>query len=622
MATPSADDRAVVALESAMARHSIEALPALWPNELAAAAAVQQAFAAGAVAVSCFGQMQSGKTGVILGSVKLWLEQNPGRTLRDNVLLLGGYSDRLLKGQFLAKATAFFRTSDDGLSVGHRNDVQKQTVSARLAAFEGLVVVDEAHIATEKHCVLTSALRDARLLEVARLQKSRSKLLFVSATPGATLHQLMAWGDALHRQVQLAPGKGYVGVRELMAAGRVAAPRHIDKDAGVADEVVAFVARTWGASAPRVHIVRSVSAKSAVVEALQAAAEARGLAVRVVRCDSHHRHNIVNECLLQRPPVHTFLVIKDFLRCGHNLVKRHVGLLYESKVDNPDCQTVVQGLLGRACGYDVPDDLVVFADVEAAGEWLSFVRNGLKFIDPYTSRTMRVSVTGSISSKESLAHPDVATLGEHDAAARDRLSRESLPAGDVARASAAPDHSLQLECDALFSDQVEVPQQGLCWMPDPVRHPHARYGAMVVPLAPYMRVGALNERSLDMTRLKAAVLALYAQHLPHNPTTGFQNPLMLTMRQFHFASFAQLDLDRLPCSFYDYTKPATVADLLGGQKRKDGSRSRSHHHPAAYLGAFKRERLVLLSQFAVPWHPESASVKRVSGLQPSTTPTE
>jgi hypothetical protein len=59
-------------------------------------------------------------------------------------------------------------------------------------------------------------------------------------------------------------------------------------------------------------------------------------------------------CLESAPPRTTIVIVDGRLRCGKRLVKNHIGAVWEtSKGANTD--TIIQGLLGRMCGYDVPE---------------------------------------------------------------------------------------------------------------------------------------------------------------------------------------------------------------------------------------------------------------------------
>ena len=56
--------------------------------------------------------------------------------------------------------------------------------------------------------------------------------------------------------------------------------------------------------------------------------------------------------LTTKPSVHTFIFIKDTLRCAVTIPKQHIGILYERYTNFPNRASIIQGLLGRATGFN------------------------------------------------------------------------------------------------------------------------------------------------------------------------------------------------------------------------------------------------------------------------------
>ena len=52
-----------------------------------------------------------------------------------------------------------------------------------------------------------------------------------------------------------------------------------------------------------------------------------------------------------KPSVHTFIFIKDTLRCAVTIPKQYIGILYERFTRAPNQASIIQGLLGRATGF-------------------------------------------------------------------------------------------------------------------------------------------------------------------------------------------------------------------------------------------------------------------------------
>ena len=74
--------------------------------------------------------------------------------------------------------------------------------------------------------------------------------------------------------------------------------------------------------------------------------------------------------LLSRPPKrHTFIFIKEKLRCAKTLQKDHLGVLYERITDKPQMDTIIQGLVGRLTGYHKNLNSVVFSNIDLVKEY-------------------------------------------------------------------------------------------------------------------------------------------------------------------------------------------------------------------------------------------------------------
>jgi len=70
----------------------------------------------------------------------------------------------------------------------------------------------------------------------------------------------------------------------------------------------------------------------------------------------------MDELLAKAPLKHTFLFIKEKLRCAKTLNKDHLGVLYERITDKPQMDTIIQGLVGRLTGYHKNKNSVVFSN--------------------------------------------------------------------------------------------------------------------------------------------------------------------------------------------------------------------------------------------------------------------
>ena len=91
------------------------------------------------------------------------------------------------------------------------------------------------------------------------------------------------------------------------------------------------------------------------------------------------------EELSKIPEKHTFLFIKEKARCAVTFVRKDlIGILYERLPKSPKTDVIVQGLAGRACGYDVDDGIIVFTDVDSIKCYVKMLNSGFKDREGFT----------------------------------------------------------------------------------------------------------------------------------------------------------------------------------------------------------------------------------------------
>lgn len=78
----------------------------------------------------------------------------------------------------------------------------------------------------------------------------------------------------------------------------------------------------------------------------------------------------MDDLLAKAPLKHTFLFIKEKLRCAKTLIKDHLGVLYERITDKPQMDTILQGLVGRLTGYHNNKLSVVFSNPQLVKDYI------------------------------------------------------------------------------------------------------------------------------------------------------------------------------------------------------------------------------------------------------------
>jgi len=190
------------------------------------------------------------------------------------------------------------------------------------------------YIWEESHYAQSTGQRVEKFLERIGVRASGSApagcfVLSVSATPFSEL------ADKYHHKqtkifTELEPGEGYIGVNELRAMRRV---------------------NTFKGGLPSLTkytngyvVIRAIAKKAAWI-----APYVESLGFNVINFDMSYKKNL-NDELLHMPSQKTVVLIKGKLRMGKVLCKDHIRCVIETS-SNSKTDTVLQGLLGRCCGY-------------------------------------------------------------------------------------------------------------------------------------------------------------------------------------------------------------------------------------------------------------------------------
>jgi hypothetical protein len=219
-------------------------------------------------------------------------------------------------------------------------------------------------------------------------------MLSVDATPYLE-ESVMAYNEQKAKfRVFLESGAGYYGVANYLFDGHLRPTWDLKTDTGKRrfKELIA--------GCPQKYIfVRSQSKNKQLHALLEAASEAgcatlrftskeekQGTQVVLTRAeaDEHRRlYGRVIPCLEEAPSRTTVVVIDGRLRCGKRVPKMHVGFVWELSKSNTD--TLMQGLLGRMCGYEGGADVykvpVVKPLIFVSGAALDKTKNQKKVVD-------------------------------------------------------------------------------------------------------------------------------------------------------------------------------------------------------------------------------------------------
>jgi hypothetical protein len=314
------------------------------PQQSTAATNIRNAFRQRRVRYALLkAECQSGKTGAYHALIRLM--RHHGDIQRAYILC--GANDTTLRTQ--ATCDARNENPDDfatgRLQVIFRQDFNKHTLDLRHA----LIVHDESHLTQDIDMELDQFLTLNGLTGVTAtgdpsvLETTDTYYLSVSATPYSELSSI-AYSQYKHKHVEiLAPGEGYVGIRHYIDSGLVGDTYSIVDDERAFGQLVESIGCKY-------FLMRLSASKDreAVMAVIQRVYHRVG--GKVFYHDSKHEPHISVDALRDAPDCPTIVLLDGMLRVGKVVPKIHIGCVWEnSKAPNTD--VIVQGLLGRMCGY-------------------------------------------------------------------------------------------------------------------------------------------------------------------------------------------------------------------------------------------------------------------------------
>ena len=331
---------------------------------------------------------QAGKTGCMLAVIEKLL-QSDSNVNPDNIFVITGLSDTEWVTQ-TKKRLPFI-----GNNVIHRGQLRK-SMGILKNIKNALIIIDECQIASKEDMSIDKkVLEKTGLKDVAYLKENNLNIVEFSATPNSTLDDIELWNTCSEIHI-MEPGQGYKGHSVLIENHRLHQAEDLfimnDPEAGLsydyedarnkaikpAIDAIKDVKNKIDMSYthPRFHIIRTpIGSKADTV--IGRFKTICGDEYAYKKCYAGEEQ-LMDE-LAKIPEKHTFLFIKEKARCAVTFVRKDlIGILYERLPKSPKSDVIVQGLAGRACGYDVDDGIIVFTDVDSIKCYVKMLNSGFK----------------------------------------------------------------------------------------------------------------------------------------------------------------------------------------------------------------------------------------------------
>lgn len=315
---------------------------------------------------------QSGKTGSMCATIKQYLEDTSNLIPIENIYIITGLSSCEWKEQTKERIPESIQSR-----VFHRCELPNTFVDEIKNKKNVLIIMDEIQVAAQKGQTIYKAFNNAGLLNKSKLYEKDVKILEYTATPDGTIYDLMKWNDA-STKILADVGDGYISSYNLLQMGRVKQYKELcgyDKKTGGVDEKVfknieEIKNDIDNYSNLLYHIIRTKNGPEQDVTIQNFKQIFNSLNnYDFIKYDRESEIEDINKTLITKPKRHTFIFIKEMLRCAKTLKKRHIGVLCDRYSNNPDDATIIQGLVGRDTGYDNNGISICYTNIDSINRY-------------------------------------------------------------------------------------------------------------------------------------------------------------------------------------------------------------------------------------------------------------
>ena len=291
---------------------------------------------------------QSGKTGSMLSVMHHMLTNIP--LPLHNIFIITGHSSVDWLSQTKARFPKSLRRN-----IFHRNNLDEFSDKVRFLT-NVLIFIDETQIASFHNQSIMKALLAAGISDKSLFFRD-IKFVLVSATPNSCVKRFIPKRDG-YDMVYMLPAPGYRSIFDFYDSGYLRQCKDLCGFDVASNTVLPFVYDNIReipiGSLPKYHLIRTHHAFKHEITIDN---------FRFVFGASCAYLSMPDLSILSKPPsIHTFIFIKETLRCANTICKDHIGVLYERYSRVMSDSAVIQGLAGRATGYHTAS-IIIFSNI-------------------------------------------------------------------------------------------------------------------------------------------------------------------------------------------------------------------------------------------------------------------
>ena len=350
---------------------------------------------------------QSGKTGSMCATIKQYLEDTSNLIPIENIYIITGLSSCEWKDQTKERIPDSIQTR-----VFHRCELPNTFVDEIKNKKNILIIMDEIQVAAKKNQTIYKTFENAGLLNKSKLYENDIKILEYTATPDGTIYDLMKWNESSCK-ILANVGDGYISSFDLLQMGRVKQYKELciyDKKTTIVDEQVFENIQEIKSDIEKYknslyHIIRTKNVIEQDINIQNFKQIFNIDTYEFIKYDRESEIEDINKILITKPTKHTFIFIKEMLRCAKTLKKNFIGILYDRHSKNPDDATIIQGLIGRDTGYDNNGISICYTNINSIEKYEELWNSNFEDTTiKWNSKTTKYT-NGILSSKNTFNDP-------------------------------------------------------------------------------------------------------------------------------------------------------------------------------------------------------------------------
>lgn len=339
---------------------------------------------------------QPGKTG-FMNELAIYSQMHPINGLKPCTSIISGMADNDWLHQTIARLPVVvdksqmwdINTDSVVKLVAHSKNIR--THLKYVPDTYNLIQVDESFLGTGEGSLIVKHLKrefdiDLGLLEtdpdllLEQMREKRVFLVLVCATDFYTRYQKQI-NEEYIKVVKFKPGKGYIGIKELKSRGQIKdwIPLVNTGKDQLSSEFKDLISRKLDLN--KYIVVRAGPHDELVKSLINSNFKDK---INVLCYNYGSKNTFHGSFLSVAPEKITVVLIKNFWKAAKTLDKTHIAAVVERKVNKPIVANIVQGLLGRICGYQGVNDLEIYVPLEVVTQVLENKYNSGQKLDTRT----------------------------------------------------------------------------------------------------------------------------------------------------------------------------------------------------------------------------------------------